>query len=164
MDSNINIRRLMEVLTDKSVDFLDKELKLSTISKEIFLKDIPRISLDYLTSLITMDGHISALFAFSYEEELINMIFDRYTMDIDVEPDEKDIYLEESAGEIINIIIGNATGEFEIKDSILTFSTPIVLTEAKNLIKKKEAKFYNSTINTEHGKMNIYCIIPKDAV
>jgi len=157
-------RQVVEVITSRMVSFLENELGVVVDSKHIYLRDVPLINLGYLTTLVSMDGHISALFVFTYDKPLIETVFTKYTEGIDIAENERDIYLEECAGEIINTVIGNATRDLEQKDSLLTFSPPVVLKEAKNLIKKKNAKFFNAEIHTESGTLNLFYIVPKDAV
>lgn len=155
-------REIIEVVTDNCINYFENEFDMDVISKKIFLKDVSKINLDYLTSIITSKGHLPALFAFSYEKPLIDKLFQLFTEGIDVDEDEVDVYLEESACEIMNIVIGNATGSLEKANSLLTLSPPIVLKEAKNLINKKDSEFYNSVISTSCGNVNIYLIIQKE--
>lgn len=159
---NNNFRNIVEIIADQSIGYFEDEFKIDVISKKIFLKNISRINLDYLTSIISIKGHIDSLIAFSYEKKLIDKLFQLFTADIEVAEDEVDGYLEESACEIMNIIIGNSTKKMEISDSLLTLSPPIVLKEAKNLINKKNSEFYNSLISTEFGNMNLFLIIQRN--
>ena len=155
-------REIIEIITSNCVDYFEQEFKMEVISKKIYLKDIPSIQLDYLTSIISVKGHLNSLFAFSYDERLINKLFEFFTEEIDIDESERDLYLEESASEIMNIIVGNATKFIEKSDSLLTLTPPIVFKEAKNLINKKDSQYYNSVIATPHGNMNLFLIIQKE--
>jgi CheY-specific phosphatase CheX len=152
-------REIIEIITDNCIQYMDKELGIKIISKKIYLHDVSKIHLDYLSSIITLEGHINSLFAFSYEKQLIDKLCLVFTEGLDIDEEEEDIYLEETACEIINIIIGNATAKLEKPDSILRITPPFVIKEAKNLINKKDSRFYHSIIATEHGNLNLYLIL-----
>ena len=152
-------REIIEIITDNCISYMDKELGIRVVSKKIYLQDVSKISLDYLSSIITLEGHINSLFAFSYEKQLIDKLCSVFTEGLEIDAEEEDIYLEETACEIINIIIGNATSKLERPDSLLRITPPFVIKEAKNLINKKDSKFYHSIIATEQGHLNLYLIL-----
>jgi len=152
-------REIIEIITDNCIQYMDKELGIKVISKKIYLHDVTRISLDYLSSIVTIEGHINSLLAFSYQRQLIDKLCSVFTEGLDIDEEEEDIYLEETASEISNIIIGNATAKLEKPDSLLRMTPPFVIKEAKNLITKKDARFYHSIIATEQGNLNLYLIL-----
>ena len=158
----MNYREIIEIITGNCVEYFEQEFKMEVISKKIYMKDVRNIQLDYLTSIISVKGHINSLFAFSYEEMLINKLFEFFTEGVDIDEGEEDLYLEESASEIMNIVVGNATKYMEKRDSLLTLTTPIVFKEAKNIINKKDTQYYNSVIATPFGNMNLFLIIQKE--
>lgn len=152
-------REIIEIITDNCIQYMDKELGVKVISKKIYLHDVSKIRLDYLSSIITLEGHINSLFAFSYEKQLIDTLCSVFTEGLEIDEEEEDVYLEETACEIINTIIGNATAKLEKPDSLLRITPPFVIKEAKNLINKKDSRFYNSIIATEQGNLNLYLIL-----
>ena len=158
----MNYREIIEIITSNCVEYFEQEFKMEVISKKIYLKDIYNIHLDYLTSVISVKGHLNFLLAFSYDEILINKLFQFFTEGVDIDEGEEDLYLEESASEIMNIVVGNATKYLEKRDSLLTLTPPIVFKEAKNIINKKDSQYYNSVIATAFGNMNLYLIIQKE--
>lgn len=158
---NEHFRQIIEIVTDSCINYLDNEFGIEIISKKFYLQDVSKINLDYLSSIITMGGHISSLFAFSFEKQLIDKLYHLFTAELEIAPEEEDIYLEETACEIINIVIGNSTAQLEQPGSLLNMTAPFVIKEAKNLINKKDSKFYHSVIATEVGNLNLYLILQK---
>jgi CheY-specific phosphatase CheX len=152
-------REIIEVITDNCISYLVDELGIKVVSKKIYLQDVSSINLDYLSSIITLEGHITSKFAFTYEKSLIDALFKILTADIAIDPGEEDIYLEETACEIINIVIGNATAKLEKPQSLLRITPPFVIKEAKHLINKKDSKFFHSIITTEQGHLNLYMVL-----
>lgn len=160
---NGEFRKIIDIITDGCIDYLDSEFGIKAVSKKIYLHEISRINLDYLSSIVTLEGHITSLCAFSYEKQLIDTLYKLFTDGIEIAPDEEDVYLEETACEIINIVIGNATAKLEQPDSLLKVSPPFVLKEAKKLINKKDSKFYNSIITTDIGNLNLFLVLQQES-
>jgi len=71
-----------------------------------------------------------------------------------------DLYIEETAGDMINIILGNVLAEFQQKGRAFALSTPIIVNEAKSIARYKNHKFYTAELETDSGTMSIFCIIP----
>lgn len=158
---NEKYRDIIEIITDRCINYLEDEFDIKAISKKIYLYEITKIDLGYLSSIVSLEGHITSLCAFSYEKQLIDKLYTLFTDGIEIAPGEEDIYLEETACEIINTVIGNATAKLGKPDSLLKISPPFVLKEAKKLIIKKNSKFYNSIITTDQGKLNLFLVLQK---
>ncbi|MCX8083591.1 MAG: chemotaxis protein CheX [Calditerrivibrio sp.] len=152
-------KKIIDIITEKCIDFIEKDLSLNPISKKIYLKDVPKINLNYLTSIMSIKGHITAIVVFSYEKAILDKIFYQFTKELDVKDDEKDELYAESACEVMNIVLGNSTKSLEINDSLLSFSPPLIVNEAKSILNKKDSKYYHSMISTTDGNINIYLII-----
>ncbi len=71
-------------------------------------------------------------------------------------------YMEETAGEILNIIIGNALADMPKGSSVISLTPPVVLGEAKSIVRHKHAYFYTADISTDLGRMSVMCIGPED--
>lgn len=157
-----NFRHLMDKLSNRMISFLQDELDIETISITFFLKTIQKMDLNYLTSLINVEGNIKMLFAFSYDESFFNEIFKRYTEDLEINEDEKEEAYIDSAGDIINIIIGNTLADLENTEKKIMISPPIVITEAKQIGRPRNAVFYTANLVTEYGTMDIYLVGPNE--
>jgi CheY-like chemotaxis protein len=84
-----------------------------------------------------------------------------FTEGLDYPAEEESMYLEETAGELLNIVVGNAADKFAPDDEVVTFSPPIVITEAKSILKNNRATFYAVEMSTTAGMLYIYIIGPK---
>lgn len=166
MNLPVNTRRLMTVITDGTIRFLKEETALDARENQLKFEDMPRLRLKDLSSLISIGGQLNIYVVFSFEETLINKIFENYTDDLDLDPgldpEERTEYMEETAGEMINIITGNAMVSFQEKGSAIHFSPPIIIPEAKRIVRHKNAKFITSDVDTAHGTMSIFLVGPRE--
>lgn len=158
----VNTRQLMTAITDRTISFLKEEAAVDATDSRFKFQDMQRLRLRDLSSLISIGGKLNIYVVFSFEESLITKIFENYTEELELDPDEKVEYMEETAGEMINIIIGNTMMSFQEKGSAIHFSPPIIIPEARHIVRHKNAKFVTSDVDTPHGSMGIFLVGPRE--
>jgi len=162
MADPINLRTLMDVMTRRTINFLTDELEIELQSRGDLQDSTHKIELLHLTSIMGIEGHIGVFLAFSFDEGLIHNALESFADDIDIDEEEKDLYLEEAAMEILNTIVGNATADLGEKGNIITLSPPIIVSEARSVLRHKKARFYSVNLQTSAGELQIHCIGPKE--
>ncbi|MBF0469634.1 MAG: chemotaxis protein CheX [Desulfamplus sp.] len=159
---SIQIKRLMESISKRTVTFLKEEMNIEVNTQDIKLVKESRLELNHLTSVITVGTAPHIFVIFSYEKELIDKIFEAYTQEIDVLPEEKTEYIEETAGDMLNIVVGNVISEFDTNGKAINLSTPIVITDAQSIAKSRTVKFFINNLGTSYGNMSIFCVGPNE--
>jgi len=157
---NPEFRRLMETVGMRCTAFLEEEVSISTVEISYLFQDVQRLELEYLTALVSVGGYLQVIFAFSFEERLAQAITKAYTAELELEDGEEEFYLEETVGDLSNIVLGNSLKYFQIQEKAITFQPPIVITQAKKITRDKQAKFLTAKLKTQEGIMYIYCIGP----
>lgn len=156
----IHMNEVIDVISKRTIAFLNDEMDIQVETQDVNLVPVNRLELYYLTTVLTVGGNINVNVIFSYEQKLIEKIFEVYTEDVEVLPEERLEYIEETAGDVINIIVGNSTADFKALDTI-TLSPPIMISEAKSIAKSKLSEFFVNHFHTIHGSMSIFCVGPK---
>lgn len=152
---------LSNAVANRAVDYLLNEAGINLINynnHETYM--VEDIRLDYLTSIIAVEDKMKFTLAFSFEKELIEKIFVEYSKGIEIEKEEVSSYIEETAGDMINVVMGNVLKGFSEKGKFIHISVPIIVNEAKSIYKYKNSKFFKNKIKTEWGLLIIYCITP----
>jgi len=162
MGLTLDAKQLIEDVTDKTISFLDKETSLKVIDKTFEANDQTHMDLKNISSLISIGGNLNAYIVFSFDRDLIFQIFKNYTKGLDLVPEEQATDIEETAGEMLNIIIGNTLTLFQKKGEAIHFSTPIIISEAKRIMRSRNAKFFQSDLDTDYGAMRIFLVGPKE--
>ncbi|SLM28347.1 conserved hypothetical protein [Desulfamplus magnetovallimortis] len=157
----ISMNELINIISERLEGFFKDELDIIVDDREKGIIPMHRLGLRYLTTVINISGSININVIFSYEKRLIEKIFEIYTEDVEILPEERLEYIEETAGDIINIIVGNSTADFESSSS-LTLSPPIMISEAKSIAKSKTSEFFVNHLHTSYGTMTIFCVGPKN--
>jgi len=156
-----DVKRIMDIIAEQTAGFLKEEVDVEVSNTQFHLEDVNRLQLKYLTSLLSVGGNINMYLVFSFDEKLMNRIFEVYTEDIDIEEDEREEYVEETAGDVINIIVGNATAALQSDGVVIQLSPPVILTEAKKIGRQKDAAFYMADMQTPYGDLSVFCAGPK---
>ncbi len=160
-DQNLDINELIRILADHTKFFFNSELGIEISNINLVNEALSNLKLSYLTSLISINSYMNMFFAFSFEKDLIYRILENMTDGLDYPAEEEDAYLEEAASEMLNIVVGNSTASFAPQGNNLSISAPIVIAEAKSIIRNDQAVFYSIEIETDAGMLYIYLIRPK---
>jgi CheY-specific phosphatase CheX len=158
--SGVDISRFLQALSERSVSFLRDELEIAVTVQTQHLDDVQKLDLKHLTAIMSATDNMKLYLAYSFDEALIVKAFEAYCKDLDIAADERDTYMEETAGDIINIIVGNALADLSAQGRVIGLSPPIVITEAKSVMRHRGAKFATACLVTPHGGLNIHLIGP----
>lgn len=159
--SKVNVNKIMDVLSERTAAFLSEEAGVEVMGKEYALFGIHRLELKHTTALLNVGGNINMYVGVSFDEPLIEKIFETYAEDLEIEDDERDEYIEETAGDLINVVVGNATADFAESGVIINLSPPVILTEAKRITRRKEVNFFQADLETGYGHMLVFCVGPQ---
>jgi len=149
---------LTDKLSSRMIAFLNDELAIETIDRTLVVNTLQKMQLNYLTSLISVEGGIKVFIALSYDESLFNEIFARYTADLTIEDDEQEEALIDSAGDIINILVGNSLADMNDTNKKMIMSPPIVITAAKQIGCQRHSLVYRTRLVTQYGVVDIYLV------
>lgn len=134
------------------------EVKVLHVETKIELQE--RLELKNLTALITIEDIVKMAISFSYDDTLIHKIFQEYTVDIEIGNDEVGLMKEESAGDFINVVIGNILAKFQKPGVAIELSIPLIINGARSITRYKKSKVCYSKIETEYGNLYVYCMVP----
>lgn len=155
-----DMEKFISSITKRTVCFLKEELEIEVISENYEFHEEEYINLTGLTSIISIGDYNKITVVFNYDDLLLNEIFIRYTKNIKIEESQTELYIDETALDLLNIIVGNVLSEFGKLDVIFNISTPLIINETEYAYNFKDTKAWITTIKTEFGQMNILCNVP----
>ena len=158
MTRPINCRYLINKLANRLTDFLKAELDISTTSVRFMLNDIQEMQLHHVTTLIDVEGSMKVKVLISYEIALFAEIFARYTANLLIADEEKEEAMADSAGDIINIVVGNILTEIDNGQKKIIISPPSIINTLKQLSFKQKEKFFQANLDTELGQLDVYLV------
>ena len=124
--------------------------------------DIEMLEIHDLTAIVGVGGRVNLLVAFSFEQRLVDALYERMTADIDVPAGEEDLYRGSAAAEIVNTIIGNCTADFQQRDHGIALTPPVILDKAKHIQRMKNAVFMSRALDTAFGRVDINLVGPTE--
>ncbi len=161
MSEQFSVEYFVKAVVEYAVAFFRRDLHIEVRDVTYNLENAKKLELRYLTSLLVLEGSFRLYLAFSFEKPLIEHAFKVYAEDIEVSEDEWNAYMEETAGDIINIVVGNATATLR-GGPVATLSPPVVISEARSIFRHKETQLCTVCLDTDFGKMDICCIASKE--
>lgn len=161
MGLRVDVKRLIDAVTNRCVDYLHEESGVEVKGMEYNLQEVKSLTLRYLTSLVAVGGNLGLYIAFSFDEAVIMHLFKSFTEELDLGNEYDESLVDEAAGEIINTIIGNALADVPATGGVISLTPPVVLGEAKSIVRHRDAYFYTAEIKTGIGSMSVMCIGPE---
>lgn len=157
------IRKVMGSALQHASRYLEAEFDLAAESLPPTDGDIKELTLREMTAIIGIGGTIDLYVAFSFEDSLVQRLFEQMAEGLEIAPEEEQEMKQATVGEIVNIIMGHCTTDLQQMDSkVISITPPTVLNLVKTVPKLKNAVFHLRSLVTKHGAMDVYLIGPKE--
>ena len=161
--SMFDVNQVMQSVIDQTRAYFREELGLSITETTRHAGALNLLTLLDMTAIMGIGGEINLLVAFSFDYSQLEILYERLTADIEIQPEEVDTFREAVAGEIVNTILGHCTVDFpHDKELAVTLTPPIILEQVKHIRRVKNAMFYTQSFNTDAGRMDIHLVGPCD--
>lgn len=160
MTEHLDVKAFLDALTTRTRAFFRDELGLATTTAALHVDDVQKLDLRHVTAILSATGPLKLYLAYSFDAPLIEAAFAAYTADLDIAEDEHADAVQETAGDIINIIVGNALADVAGAGPTIVLSPPIILTEAKSVMRHRGAKFASAELTADAGALAIHLIGP----
>ena len=106
-----DLLRFLDRLLHRSRVFLEEEGKTRVLGVYPTGRTLDRIDLRAITAILTVEDRLRLIVAFSFEQSLLESVFKGYAGGIPMKTDEVELLMEETAGDCLNIVVGNAQNE-----------------------------------------------------
>jgi CheY-specific phosphatase CheX len=158
--TDADLDQFLDRLLYRAKQFLETEGKVPVRDVRPVQGQLDRMELKDLTSILTVEDRLKLIVAFTFDRPLLEAMFQGYAEGVSVSPEEEFSLMEETAGDSINIVVGNALEDFQLPGYAFTLSTPIIIHEGKSIQRYKQSKLTAGEIQTDRGSMLLLCITP----
>jgi CheY-specific phosphatase CheX len=148
-------------LADRTKNYLADHAAIDVTKMHAVTEDIEHLKLRQATAVVGVGGNVGMLIAFSFSQQMADVVYERMTAGITVPPGQEADYREAAIAEIANVIIGNCTAEFSNGGEHVSLSPPIFLEDAKSIFRMKNAMFGTILVDTPQGSFDIHMIGPR---
>ena len=149
-----DVKHILEVIVDVAVDFLAKEIGITVDDRVQKAQCSSCFALKNYTALMSLSGCFSMNVTFSFDTDLIEQIYRVYCHELDIDDAERLEHIDETASDVINIVVGNSTEQLAADGTMVNISVPIVINEADSL-SIRDVEFLTTTLSTSLGEMMI---------
>lgn len=158
---NDHVEEVMRSAIARTCSYFETEFGITVTEVDAGVDYLDSLTLLDMTAIIGMGGLVNLLIAFSFQDSLVDALFQRMTSDLKVQPDEMEMYREAAAGEVVNTILGHCTIDLQQLDRQgISMTPPVILDRAKTIWRMKNSMFYSQGLNTTLGRMSINLVGP----
>ena len=155
------IAEVLSILERRTLTFAARELNLPARVTDCRPQGVDSLRLRDVTALVSLGPCLDLYIAYSFAGGLISRITGRFIAELDLPPEDEPNYVQESARELVNIIVGNSTAELERDGGALHLSPPSVLIGSRQIPHRPGVEFGIVSLGFEAGDLDIACLGPQ---
>lgn len=107
------------------------------------------------TAIVTLTGPAALHIAFSFDQGFMEKLFAAYAEGLDDDGEDPSLYYAEAAGDVINIVVGNATADIQVPGAALVLSPPIMIEGSNRIVRHRTSSIHMTDIRSPEGSMSI---------
>ena len=142
--------------------YLSGEIGLTVKVGQPFSGEIKAMPIRDVMAIIGLGGPVSLMISFGFDRKLVEAMFDVSTEGLSIAEDERELYMQETAAETINVVLGQSTSDLATAGQNVTLSPPLVIENADRIHKPRGAHFTTVTISTDRGDLDVNFVAPRN--
>jgi CheY-specific phosphatase CheX len=159
LDHEISL--VMKVVEQRTLAFLREEMGLEPLATDRHLHEEKCVVLRAITAIVAVGSRAGLYIAYSYDLPLIRAIAKLYTAGLTIAAEEEEIYIRETASDIVNVIVGNSTAELARRGELITLSPPVLMVGAKTIQSRDGSTVATTTARFAQGALDVAFVGPK---
>ena len=141
-------------------EFFLQEMDIRSVWPIGSVEDVDQLVLHDVTAIVGVRGINNIRIAVSFEQAVLDEIMSRYTADISVPANQTQLYRRETAAEIVNILVGHCTIDFQKPDMLISLTPPVIVERPRSIQRPAGAVFKRLALRTEFGPLDINFVGP----
>jgi CheY-specific phosphatase CheX len=152
---------VMEVVEQRTISFLSEQFNLVAdgISRRLCQEE--SIVLRSMTAIVGVGSQAGIYIAYTYDDSLIREITKRYTAELSIAQEEEEIYAQETASDVVNVIIGNSTADLARRGELIALSPPVLMMGARTIHGRRQTATAAITLRFAEGSLDVIFVGPK---
>lgn len=152
---------VIEVVEQRTIAFMKDQLGLTATATERRLLHKEAVVLRAMTAIVGVGSKAGLYIAYSYDQSLIRAMTKRYTEGLTVSPEEEELYIRETASDVVNVIVGNCTADLARRKELITLSPPVLVDGARTIQGRNETTIAALTLKFPEGELDIAFVGPR---
>jgi len=155
------ITAVVEVVVKRTITFMREQLDMRPQGVERHEGSPESLRLRDITAIVGVGSKAGLYVAFSYDDRLIRAMMKRYTADLAVAPDEEELYVQETAADIVNVIVGNCTADLSQRPEPVSLSPPVLMVGARTISGSPGTTVAALTLQLDEGRLDLAFVGPR---
>jgi CheY-specific phosphatase CheX len=152
---------VMQVVEQRTIAFMHDELGLSPSGIDRLTHHAKSVVLRPITAIVGVGSRAGLYIAYSYDVSLIRAMTKRYTSELGVGDDAEEVWIRETASDVVNVIVGNSTADLAKLGELVTLSPPVLVVGARTIQGRDETTIAALTMNFPEGALDIAFVGPR---
>ena len=155
------IDAVLKVVEQRTIAFMREQLGLSVTQIDRRLLHDETVVLRDMTAIVGVGSRAGLYIAYSYDNSLIRAMAKRYTTELTVAAEDENLYMRETASDVVNVIVGNCTAELARCGEIVTLSPPVLAVGAQTIQGRPKTAIATLTLHFTEGTLDVAFVGPK---
>jgi len=156
-----DIAAVLKVVEQRTIAFLRDELGLVADKIDRRLHHEESITLRAMTAIVGVGSLAGLYIAYSYDESLIRAMTKRYTAELSIAPEDEELYMRETASDVVNVIVGNCTADLARSKDVVTLSPPVLMVGARTIQGRPKTAVSALTLQFPEGALDVAFVGPR---
>ncbi|MFZ2031590.1 MAG: chemotaxis protein CheX [Vitreimonas sp.] len=152
---------VMHVVEHRTLAFMRDELGLIPNGVERRTHHEKSVTLRPITAIVAVGSRAGLYIAYSYDVSLIRAMTKRYTSGLGVANDAEEVWIRETASDVVNVIVGNSTADLARRGELVTLSPPVLMVGARTIQGRDESTIAALTILFPEGALDVAFVGPR---
>ena len=154
---------IVDAVVLKAGDYFRNEFDIELTAARPMEGDIASLTLRDIATFVGMiGGPVNVMVALSFDRPMMDRVVDIATEGLSVADDEREIFVRETAADVINEILGSSTADLDSGDKKIVLSPPIVVDDGSKVHKPDGTVFTTVTMSSDEGQFDIDFIAPRN--
>ena len=158
---SLPLKLVVEPVIKATQSFFSKQIQIPLDRPHQVSGRQTSLQLRDLTAFVAVSGEVNVIIGFSFDRSLIDRVAAKFTADIDVPEDQEEVYLNDTASEVLNIIIGLAISNIGCS-RMLEMLPPVLISGGQSIRRSESALFVTRTLVAPIGAMDVIFSAAKD--
>jgi CheY-specific phosphatase CheX len=152
---------VINVIEERTIAFLSGQFGLVADRIDRRRTHTESVVLRSMTAIVGVGSGAGIYIAYSYDDTLIRAMMKLYTAGLSIAPEEEELYIQETASDIVNVIVGNSTADLAKRGECITLSPPVLIVGARTIQSRRETACAALTLNFSMGVLDVTLVGPK---
>lgn len=152
---------VMQVVEQRTLAFMREELGFVPDGVERRTHHEKSVVLRPITAIVGVGSRAGLYIAYSYDVALIRAMTRKYTSGLAFAESNEELYISETASDIVNVIVGNSTADLARRGELITLSPPVLMVGARTIRGRDESTIAALTLQFPDGALDVAFVGPR---